>query len=216
MPLIKKTEIGEGLLMLWQMTETPDILGSMLPRNNRNDQLKKITSPRRQKEWLTIRVMLNIACSSGILTYSETGQPELKSCSGGYKNISITHSDKLAGIFLHKKYRVGMDIENSARNFIRVQNKYLSEGEITLAGSIPNGRGLFWCIKEAVYKAGGLPGISFSNQIQITEDKTGKIYAWLNAGNTQKRYEAHHFEIEDQIIVYLTDEVQKEIHSPQT
>ncbi len=206
MPLIKKTEIGEGLLMLWQMTETPDILTSMLPKNTMNDQFKKITSNRRQKEWLTIRVMLNISCPSEILTYSEAGQPELKFGSQGYKNISISHSDKLAGIFLHKKYRVGMDIENSTRNFIRVQNKYLSEDEIELAYSISNGHGLFWCIKEAVYKAGGVPGISFSEQIRIAKDITGKTYARLNAGSKQEIYEVHHFEIDDQIIVYLTGE----------
>ena len=209
MPLIKTMETGNGLLLLWKLTEDLDVLKQKLPASDIGPDFQKLTHPRRQKEWLTVRILLQeTGCRPDMLTYSATGQPQLKH--EEFKNISISHSDKLAGMALHKKRAVGLDIENSTRNFIRVEKKYLSADEIKLARTIPDGHGLFWCIKEAVYKAGGTPGIRFPDQIRIHVPEKNSFSARLIADNI-RIYQIRHFKIDDQIIVYLTEEERNDI-----
>jgi len=204
MPLIKTIETGNSLLLLWELTEDLDVLKKRLPAPEIGPDFQKLNHPRRQKEWLTVRILLQeIGCRPDMLTYSAAGQPQLKH--EGFKHVSISHSDKLAGIALHKKRAVGLDIENSRRNFIRIEKKYLSDDEIKLARTIPNGHGLFWCIKEAVYKAGGMPGIRFPEQIRIHVRGKNVLSARLITDKISV-YRIHHFEIDDQIIVYLTGE----------
>lgn len=201
MPLLKTITIDDGILLLWELSETTDLLLPGFPEAPTDPVFNKITSLKRQQEWLTIRALLQRAgCGPEQLSYSETGQPRINHPE--YSRISISHSDKLAGLFLHKKHQVGLDIENSKRNFLRVEKKYLSEEERLLAQSIPNGHGLFWCIKEAVYKAAGIPGIHFAGQIRIGLNDTNKLTAGLMTKSKQT-FLLNHFEINEQLIVYV-------------
>ncbi|MEL7585674.1 MAG: 4'-phosphopantetheinyl transferase superfamily protein [Prolixibacteraceae bacterium] len=200
MPLIRSINIENGLLLVWEMTETAETFAAGYPEAQNDPVFSRITSLKRKQEWVAIRTLLHAAnCKPDQLSYTETGQPLINHPE--YRSISISHSDRLAGLLLHRLHRAGLDIESANRNFTRVEHKYLSPEEILLALSVPNGHGLFWCIKEAVYKAAGLAGIHFSEQIRISLNEENKPTAHLLT-ESEQRYELVHFEIAEQIIVY--------------
>jgi len=204
MPHSKTIKIQNGILLFQEMTEPVSSLVTQFPEALTNPQFNKITSYKRQQEWLAIRALLQaVGCKAEQLVYSESGQPRINHPE--YAGISISHSDKLAGLFLHRSCPVGLDIENRNRNFIRVEKKYLSPEERFLAGSIPNGYGFFWCIKEAVYKAAGIPGVLFADQIRISIDQNNKIIAKL-ISNEEHLFEMNFLEMGDQLIVYVIAE----------
>ncbi len=204
MPHLKTIKTRDGVLLFREMTESVSFLITRFPEALKDPQFNQITSYKRQQEWLAIRALLQTAgCRAEQLTYSESGQPRINHSE--YAEISISHSDKLAGLFLHRSCPVGLDIENRNRNFIRVEKKYLSPEERLLAGSIPDGHGLFWCIKEAVYKAAGIPGILFADQIRIGSDQNNKLTAKL-ISNDKRSFEIQSFKMDDQLIVYVVAE----------
>ncbi|MGV8093423.1 MAG: 4'-phosphopantetheinyl transferase family protein [Mangrovibacterium sp.] len=204
MPLLKTITIQDGILLFWELTEPVSSLTTMFPEAMTDPVFKQITSYKRQQEWLVIRALLKAAgCNPKQLTYSQTGQPCIDH--PDYLGISISHSDKLAGLFLHRMYPVGLDIENSNRNFIRVEKKYLSPEERLLASTIPKGHGLFWCIKEAMYKAAGIPGILFAEQIRISLNQANKLTAEL-IPDDEHSFLMNSFEIGEQLIVYVIAE----------
>lgn len=201
MPLSKTITLQDGILLIWELSEPVSALISLFPAALTDPVFKKITSPKRQQEWLTIRVLLREAgCTPGQLKYLETGQPRI--IHPEYRWISISHSDRFAGLFLHKKHPVGLDLENSGRNFIRVAHKYLSPEEKLLADSFPNGHGLFWCIKEAVYKAAQTPGIHFAEQICI-ESGNKNILAVSLITKSKHPFDLHYFKMDEQLIAYV-------------
>jgi len=201
MSVIKKIEFKEGILSIWKWTESIDMLKKMYPEYKKSDDFLKIKSFSRQKEWITTRLLIkNICDNEAQLSYNKNGKPILKSPE--FSQISISHSKNMAGIFLDKKSPVGLDIENSKRNFLRVTKKYLSDKELSLAGTISNGLGLFWCIKEAAFKISKNPSPDYIRQIKITKDNNQQLYVEIVSAKII--YPVHYFFIEDEIVVYLT------------
>jgi len=203
MPVIKKIKNKKGIISIWKWTELPDQLKDMYPEYKKAKEFLKIKSHRRQIEWITTRILLKNLCPDGIQLYhDDNGKPIIKS--KDFSHISISHSKNMAGIFLSKKSKIGLDIENSKRNFKRVTTKYLSKEELSLADSIPNGLGLFWCIKEAAFKISNNPVSNFIREIKIKTDENKQLSVKILSDNIT--YPVHHFIIEDEIVVYLTGE----------
>ena len=208
MPLIKRIYTENGLLILWELTESLDSLSKLIPSETHNPIFLKRTNPKRKKEWLAVCLLLReINCLPSQITYLETGKPKIEHPI--YKEISISHSSRIVGIFLHKSSKIGLDIESIERDYLSIEKKYLSEIEMLLARKKPNGHALFWCIKEAAYKAATISGIHFAKQIKISY-KDEKASVSLIASKTQT-YQVSYIEIEKQIIVFLIEE--KEINS---
>ncbi len=208
MPLVKTLKTGGGTLFVWEMSESPDSLLALYPEACNDPAFSRISSPKRRQEWLSVRALLNAAgCSPSQLGYTESGKPGIDHPQ--YRWVSISHSDKLAGLFLHPSLRAGLDIENLNRNFVRVEQKYLSEPERLLASTIPDGHGLFWCIKEAVFKAAGIPGILFADQISITSGEGNKLEAKLTSENDY-HFTIDHFRLNEQLIVTALAKKNKE------
>ncbi|MGD9558915.1 MAG: 4'-phosphopantetheinyl transferase superfamily protein [Mangrovibacterium sp.] len=167
MPLYKTIEIENGRLFFWEISETEEEMRHLFPDAAADPAFLRLNGSRRKMEWFAVRaLLLSAGCHSNHLCYLDSGEPCIEHPE--FTQISISHSDRFAGLFLHRSARIGLDIENRHRNFIRVEKKYLSEEEIRLAHSLPDGHGYFWCIKEAVYKAAGIPGLHFSRQIRIS------------------------------------------------
>ena len=204
MPLLKKIPVNNGLLILWSIREPLEALEQMLPEALDIPQYRAISHTRRKREWLAVRLLMReVNCPAGQLFYAENGQPRLNNPT--YKHISISHSDSLAGIFLHPSQAVGLDIEQADRDFLRIEQKYLSPEERQLARTISGGHGLFWCIKEAVYKLADTPGLHFAGQIRIYLQEDSELAVALINEST-KTFRIHHFETEGQLIVCLVDE----------
>ncbi|MCW0481990.1 4'-phosphopantetheinyl transferase family protein [Gaoshiqia sediminis] len=204
MPLLEKISVFDGLLLIWELTETPEELRILIPEALSDKAFSLLTNPKRRKEWLAVRLLLReVECSPAHISYTEIGRPQIEH--EHFHQISISHSDKLAGVFLHPSKTIGLDIENADRDFVRVEKKYLSPKEMELARTIPNGHGLFWGIKEAAYKAAGIPGIHFARQIQVGISDEKQLSATLTADKTQN-FRVHQFQFNRQLIVCLIDD----------
>jgi len=202
MPVIKEIKFSEGILSIWKWTESSDNLKKMYPEYKKSKEFLKIKSSGRQKEWITTRLILKSFCPYVVQFYHDNnGKPIIKS--PDYSQISISHSKNMSGIFLNKKSPVGLDIENSKRNFARVTGKYLSREELSLAQSIANGLGLFWCIKEAAFKISENPVSNYIRQIKITADNEKQLSVEILTDRVS--YPVHYFTIDDEIVVYLTE-----------
>ena len=175
----------------------------MIPSETHNPIFQKRTNTKRKKEWLAVCLLLQeINCLPSQITHLENGKPEIDH--PVYKKISISHSSRIAGIFLHKSKNIGLDIESINRDFFRIEKKYLSMDEMQLTKTISNGHALFWCIKEAVYKAANIPGVHFAKQIRINF-KDGEISVCLIVEKTQT-YQVNYIEIDKQMIVFLIND----------
>lgn len=200
MPLIRTIDMEDGRLLIWELAETAGTLAGRYPKVLNDPGFQRITSQKRQQEWLAIRALLYAAnCGPDQLSYTEHGRPVIDHPI--YQGISISHSDRFAGLLLHRSPHAGLDIERTDRNFVRVEHKYLSAEERRLALSVPNGHALFWCIKEAVYKAAGIAGVHFADQIRILPNHEGTLSARLLTG-TGPHYRLVHFGIDQQLVVY--------------
>jgi phosphopantetheinyl transferase len=103
------------------------------------------------------------------ISYLPSGKPLLEQSI--YKNISITHSRDFVAIILSMNRKVGIDIEDTTRDFERIRQRYLSLDESQFTGNNQQLQCLFWCIKEAVFKLVGVEGVEFREQIRITPDE---------------------------------------------
>ncbi len=117
-------------------------------------------SESRKLQFLSIRLLTyKYKKISETIKYTSNGKPYLNCC-----QISISHSAKYAAIaFSHKP--VGIDLEQTNRNFTNVKKRYLSPLD-------PNTNdnkklALIWTAKEAIYKLYGKRDISFKNNITV-------------------------------------------------
>jgi 4'-phosphopantetheinyl transferase EntD len=169
MPLysIEKVD-GEGFLALWEIAETQDelIKASSIP----DEELKTILqfpSSRRRLEQLAVRSLLNQCFTKKqYLGYEENNRPFLKNYPG---DISISHADKYVGILVHESKYVGIDIEGRRRNFAPVENKIITDYELSYLSNKYREDQLcvIWCAKEAIYKAMHEQRVEYSRQIEI-------------------------------------------------
>jgi 4'-phosphopantetheinyl transferase EntD len=169
MPLysIEKVD-GEGFLALWEIAETQDelIKASSIP----DEELKTILqfpSPRRRLEQLAVRSLLNQCFTKKqYLGYEENNRPFLKNYPG---DISISHADKYVCILVHESKYVGIDIEGRRRNFAPVENKIITDYELSYLSNKYREDQLcvIWCAKEAIYKAMHEQRVEYSRQIEI-------------------------------------------------
>lgn len=199
MPFLDKIKIDEGELFLWEITEPIETLLKLGQDFTREVKFIGIKNEKRQKEWLAVRLLLQQAgCSNEQISYTENGKPCIRN--SAFQSISISHSNKLAGVFLHPKEHCGLDIESADRDFGRVEKKYLSEEESALASRTEDGLGWFWCIKEAVYKAAGIDGIVFNKQIQIQQTDTDEFVSNLQV-ESPVQFKIFRQKLTDQLLV---------------
>jgi len=202
MPLIKSEENESGLLLLWEISESLEQIINLAQEFTKDPTFQKITHPKRQKEWLAVRLLYKSAnCNQEQFFYNEIGQPCVNHPQ--FHSISISHSSNLVGVFLCRDKMAGLDIEASERNFARVEKKYLSTEESAMAQSIADGLGWFWCIKEAAYKAAGIPGLSFRDQIKIYRREDDALGVEVLDKSTID-FNIHQQKFSGQLIVYLT------------
>ncbi|HZJ80769.1 MAG TPA: 4'-phosphopantetheinyl transferase superfamily protein [Dysgonamonadaceae bacterium] len=167
--LIRNEIIEEDCLLgIWEITETRDQLLSMLSAENKEkayNYLSDIKSKKRQLEWLSIRVVLQILTNDNkTVKHTSQGQPFL---SDNSYQISISHSKDHAVVLLHKHKKVGVDIENFSDRILKIEKRFISDDEYI----DPNNRTLHlilhWCAKETLYKLMDSTKIIFKKHLHI-------------------------------------------------
>ena len=201
MPFLKEFIINEKTkIKLWKV-----MMGELNTKELNSDEknlleLKKSNILREQ--FLATRKLLTLENSDYKITYDINGKPSLNS---NY-NISISHSYEIAAIAISDNFNIGIDVQLREDKIFNIQNKFLNKSEKSNIGDDPTVDILtmVWVSKESIYKAIGLKGISFSENIKIDKvienDKTGIGY-YIN-GTEKVKFDLKFFYVDEYTICY--------------
>jgi phosphopantetheinyl transferase len=199
MPFLKEFIINEKTkIKLWKV-----IIGELNTKQLNSDEknlLKLKKSNILREQFLAIRKILSLENADYEINYDINGKPLLNS----KYNISISHSHEMAAIAISDNSNIGLDVQFKESKIFNIQNKFLNKSEKSNIGDNPTVDILtmVWTSKESIYKAIGLKGISFSENIKIDKviekDKTGIGY-YIN-GTEKVKFDLKFF-YEDQYTI---------------
>lgn len=209
MPLFKTIPTTDGLISIWQLSETPEELLAFFTADELdNDDFRKFTFEKRKAEWLATRAILKqmIGCSFKI-AYTPSGKPLLHHSL--YQHISITHSREFVAVFIHQNKPVGIDIESRNRNYAPILKKYLSDLELCHIMEDSWVPCLYWCAKEALFKLVEEEGIDFKKQFEIisTDPSEGVLLARYISDKQVKIYKLSYITLNDHCMVWVSNDV---------
>ena len=207
MPFLKEFIINEKTkIKLWKV-----IIGELSPKELNKDDKKLFKLKKNnllKEQFLATRKTLSNENSDYIITYDLDGKPILNS----EFNISISHSHEIAALVISNNLKFGMDVQFKESKILNIQNKFLNEFEKINIGHDPSIDILtmIWTSKESIYKAIGLKGISFSENIKIdkvtVKDKIGKGY-YIN-GAEKVKFDLRFFYLDEYIICYASQNLE--------
>ena len=203
MPFLKEFIINDKTkIKLWKV-----MMGELNTKELNSDEknllkLKKNNILREQ--FLATRKVLALENSDYKITYNNNGKPSLNS----KYNISISHSHEIAAVAISDNSKIGLDVQLNENKIFNIQDKFLNPSEKLNIGKNPSLKILtmIWTSKESIYKAVGLKGISFSDNIKIEkvveEDKTGIGY--YTNGSEKVKFDLKFFYIDEYTICYAS------------
>ena len=208
MPLIKTIELPDGLIGVWQITETSDELYPFFNSEELNNpDFIKYSYEKRRIEWMITRLLIKKIIGSNFeISYSEEGKPILRHLK--FKYISITHSRQFVAVFVHETLNVGIDIEDSLRNFNSIESRFLSDAELTFINRNPTLQCLHWCAKEAIFKLIHETGVEFKTQILINpfNAETSNFFTAQFIGeHRQSNFKLYFEYLSDHCMVWVTE-----------
>ena len=205
MPLIKSITVPNGLLSVWQITESSDeLLSFFTPVEKDDTEFQKFTYEKRKAEWLAARVLLKQMVGSFFqIYYTESGKPLLDH--PVYKQISISHSRDFVAVLVHQQQAVGIDIESMNRNYAPISKRYLSEIELQHVNEDPLLQCIYWCAKEAVFKLVEEEGIDFRKQIEVIafDPQLDTFSARFICDNRERTYQLRHTSFNGHCMVWV-------------
>ncbi|MDC0560230.1 4'-phosphopantetheinyl transferase superfamily protein [Flavobacteriaceae bacterium] len=201
MPFLKDFIINQNTkIKLWEVS-----IGE-LKKLKLNDYDRIILESKKtnlsKEQFLSTRKLLELENTNFKISYDKSGRPSINS----KLNISISHSKELAGIVLSNSSKMGIDIQTLETKILKVKNKFLNDLERfnNEYKSEIDYLIMIWTAKESIYKALGIKGISFSENIiinRITEkEKKGEGY-YIN-GNEKIKFNLNFFYIDNYTICY--------------
>ena len=201
MPFLKEFIINEkNKIKLWRV-----MIGELNTRELSNDEkniLKLKKSNILREQFLATRKVLTLEDTDYKITYNNNGKPLLNS----KYNISISHSHEIAALVISDNSKIGLDVQLNENKIFNIQDKFLNPSEKLNIGENPSLKILtmIWTSKESIYKAVGLKGISFSDNIKIEkvveEEKTGIGY--YTNGSEKVKFDLKFFYIDEYTICY--------------
>lgn len=164
----------------------------------------KLTDKRTIEKQAALYVVRSILKDDTLeILYQETGKPYLPNL-----NISISHSyNWLVVLFSFNGVDVGVDIEKVRDKILNIKEKFLSLQELQdLKNASLEKYTVYWCVKEAVYKAIGKIGLIFEEHIHVENftysQQGGKINTHVQDAGIKKTYTLHYQLFNDYILVY--------------
>ena len=201
MPFLKEFIINEKTkIKLWKV-----MIGELNTKELNSDEknlLKLKKSNILKEQFLATRKLLALENTDYKITYDNNGKPLLNS----KYNISISHSHEIAAIAISDNSKIGLDVQLNENKIFNIQNKFLNKSEKLNIGDDPTVDILtmVWTSKESIYKAIGLKGISFSENIKIDKviekDKTGIGY-YIN-GTEKVKFDLKFFYVDEYTICF--------------
>lgn len=206
MPLIHNEYQNTYRLALWSLTEPLSFFEekAQLSPNDRKIY-QNISNEHRKCEWLAARLLLKEVLGFWPnITYTETGKPILQNHT---RYLSISHSKTMVGILLCTNPFAGIDIERSKRNIEKVAKRFLSEKEQAdvLSSPLADSRLLYWCAKEAIFKAVNESNVSFSKQINIEAlNDDGSMTGHYRSEKEKVDFELRYIQLDNHWVVWTS------------
>ncbi len=191
MSLLSIETTGQCRIGIWRLEESLQEISSGLP----DVPVCTAKAGQRQLEYYAEqRLALAMGIRPSDIGHLPTGAPTLADGSA----ISISHTkDYVCLMHGPRGLRIGIDVEMKAPRILKVEKWYLRESEqelIKAAATCDDRRMkmdlLYWCSKEALYKAAGIEGLDLCHEFDICdfhavsengEDPTeGQTMAYLN------------------------------------
>ena len=168
--ILFQKQISESIsIAVWQIAETEDCLLNALqlcPEDKANLGSIKLPQVRLQK--LACRAALAELLGSNEIgiTYTETGQPQIKG-----HHISFSHTKNTVAVALANT-PIGIDIEELTPRILRLYHRFMSREEID-ACDLNNLQELYyyWCAKEAMYKWFAEKNLDFIEDLQVFKNE---------------------------------------------
>lgn len=209
MPFVKKIEVENGTIGIWEITESASLLVSAFHfSEDEKTEFQKFKGERRQKEYLITRLLLqHLLNEKTEITYQQSGRPQLKNST---KHISISHSAEFVVLFISNDL-AGIDVENIYRNIDRVTKRFLHQEELAWIEKSDNrqiSKMICWCAKEAIFKCSCESGVQFDKQIFIPHFDIGKTDLFngrLITANGEENYNLRYFHFGNNMIVYCVE-----------
>lgn len=209
MPFFKTINIENGILGIWELTDSIEKLIEKFQFSETElIEFKKFTVEKRKKEYLTTRLLLQeLLKEKKEIIYLQSGKPKIK---GSNKNLSISHSANFVAIVISNEF-VGIDVENVQRNIDRIFSRFLHKKEIEWIEKLEEKQFLkilFWCAKEAIFKCSIQSGVLFNTQIIIPRfefKKTNCFNGNLIKENCDENYKLWYFYFQNNIVVYCVE-----------
>lgn len=174
MPLILTKKLNKDLFLgLWHITESTEVLLSLLPHHVNLADFVRLTIEKQQVEWLSSRLLCatllqNLGLESSSIQKDNYGKPFLVDTA---LQISIAHSFPYATVALHQTKAIGIDIEAHSNKIATIAHRVFHAQE--LAWATPEDYTLLWCAKEAMYKCYGKRSIDFRQHLRVHKHETG-------------------------------------------
>ena len=153
-----------------------------------------------KEQFLAVRKTLKLENPSYKIRYDESGKPSINS----NLNISISHSNHMAAIVFSGYGRIGIDIELKEDKILNIKDKFLNEFE-KLKDEFQSDVDyltMIWTAKESIYKALGIKGVSFSDDITIRKISNNKGEGYYARGKEKYKFDLFYLIIDDYILCY--------------
>ena len=110
----------------------------------------------------------------------------------------------MAAVVFSGSSKAGIDIELKKSKIINIQNKFLNESEKLKVKfhSDVDYLTMIWTAKESIYKALGIKGVSFSDNIIIKDINKNKGYGYYINGKEKYKFDLIFYSIEECILCY--------------
>lgn len=168
MPLEKFVAVNNNqAYAIWHIQESEGTLLQQLHTNSADIALyTTFRHPTKRIEWLAARLAYQRLCQ-------EVNIPDVPIRKGlhgrpyvgdSHVHISLSHCFPFAGAILSKYLPIGIDIEIPTPKLLSIQSKYLTSAEIADSNQDIEKLCIYWCAKEAIYKAythAHYPSLSF-------------------------------------------------------
>jgi len=205
MPLFKTIPITGGLIGLWKFAETTaELIPEFSEEELTDSAFRKYTHEKRKIEWLATRTLIrHLIGPDFTISYFDSGKPILKH--NRFRHISISHSRNFAAVIIHEHLNVGIDIEETTRDFNRIEKRYLSDLELAQTNKNSQLQCLYWCAKEAIFKLVDDEGIEFKQQIHIIPEPENQFSAKFISKDKESTYKLHYQFFSDHCLVWVAD-----------
>jgi phosphopantetheinyl transferase len=203
MPFLKDFIINENTrIKLWKVS-----VGELKKlKLNKYDRviLESKKTDLSKEQFLSVRKLLELENPNFKIRYDKSGRPSINS----KLNISISHSKELAGIVLSNSSKIGIDVQVSESKILNITNKFLNDSEILNTEYDVDNLIMIWTAKESIYKALGINGASFSENIIIDRiiEKEKKGEGHYVKGNKKIKFILNFFFLDNYTICFAYGE----------